>query len=73
MTIASAPERTNRFASESAGAKAISFAPPSFTARTAGPGGIPPASTTCPTLPANVTWISSLNSGCIVIRFTPNG
>src|ERR1700712_938066 len=73
MTMASAPERTRRFASDNAGENAISLEPLSLTARTAGPGGIPPASTICPTPASSVTRIRSFSSGCIVIRFTPNG
>ena len=73
MTNASAPERTSRFASTNAGVKAISFAPPSFTARTAPPGGIPPARTMCPTRASRHTRIRSSSRGCMVIRFTPKG
>ena len=73
MTSASAPERTRRLASTSAGAKAISLAPPSLTARTAPPGGMPPASTMWPTSASRQTRIRSSSCGCMVIRFTPNG
>src|SRR5271165_3993457 len=73
MTSASTPERTSRRARTRAGVKAISFAPPSFTARTAPPGGMPPASTTWPTRAARQTRTRSPRSGCMVIRFTPNG
>src|ERR1700722_9579536 len=73
MTIASAPERTNPRASTSAGAKQISLAPPSLTAFTAAPGGMPPASTTWLTFASRQTRTRSLSAGCIVIRLTPNG
>ena len=66
-------ERTSRRASTSAGAKQISFAPPSFTARTAVPGGMPPASTMWPTFASRQTRIRSSSCGCMVIRLTPNG
>src|SRR5271165_1353599 len=73
ITNASAPERTRRLASTRAGVKAISFAPPSFTARTALPGGMPPASTMWPTFASKHTRARSSSWGCMVIRLTPNG
>ncbi len=73
MTMASAPSRTSRRASDSAGAKQTRRAPPSLTARTAAPDGTPPASTTCPTPAAMHTPTSSSSCGCMVIRLTPNG
>ncbi len=51
----------------------MSRAPLSFTARTAPPGGMPPASTTCPTRAAMHTRTSASSWGCMVIRFTPKG
>ena len=53
--------------------KAISFAPPSFTARTAQLGGMPPASTMWPTRASRQTRMSASSRGCMVIRLTPNG
>src|SRR5580658_1805707 len=73
ITIASAPERTSRRANTSAGAKQISFAPPSLTAFTAPPGGMPPASTIWVTFASRQTRTKSSNAGCIVMRLTPNG
>ena len=74
MTSASTPERMSRLASTSAGAKAISFAPPSLTARTAPPGGMPArqhdmADLGCAGRPAP----ARSSCGCMVIRLTPNG
>src|ERR1051326_4005976 len=73
MTIASAPERTRRRASTNAGAKQINFAPPSLTALTALPDGMPPASTTWVTRASRQTRTRSSSAGCMVIRLTPNG
>src|SRR5256885_1208717 len=73
MTNASTFERINFFASASAGANAISFAPLLLILSIAQPGGSPPASTTWPTPCLMQTSISSARSGCMVMRLTPNG
>src|SRR3546814_18814776 len=57
----------------SAGAKQISFAPPTLIASRLPRGGKPPASTTWLTSCFAQTAIRSNSIGCILIRLTPNG
>ena len=73
ITSASAPARTSRLASDKAGAKHTTLAPPSLARRMAPPGGIPPANTMCPTRAARQASTSASRRGCMVIRFTPKG
>ena len=60
-------------AKASAGAKQITFARVSLIASRLPFGGNPPARTTCETSCFPQMAIKSIRSGCMVIRFTPNG
>jgi hypothetical protein len=73
ITSASTPERINFLGQCQCRAKQINFAPLPLIRSIEPAGGRPPASTTWPTPWLLQMSISSLRSGCIVIRFTPNG
>ena len=73
ITSASTPERISFFAKASVGAKQITLAPLALIASSEPLGGRPPASTTWPTPCFAQVAISAIRSGCMVMRFTPNG
>ena len=73
MTKASIPARTKRSEMLSAGAKAMALAPPSLMRAIEAVTCRPPAKTMWETRRPRHTSMSAASSGCMVMRFTPNG